>query len=181
MSQMTSDPREIRGLSAAKINGILYIDPEVAVFPNRCLYTNVIVESLTPTVIWNPESIFSLLFGNKKIELGLPISEQWFERRAKNQKMLKAFLIYSGLTITGVCLLLCKLPPEVASAEAKGNFVFWSICGAIMALIGIAWTSLKGTMSDPRAIRGGIKDGKVTLVQIHRGILADLPDASKVR
>ena len=179
MSQMTSDPREVRGLSAAKINGILYIDPEVVVFPNRCLYTNVTVDGLTPMVIWNPESVFSVLIGTTKLEIGLPISERWIERRSKNQRMLKAFLIYSGLVITIVCLLLCKLPPEIASPAAKGNFVFWAICGALMALIGMVWSFLNGPVSDPRALQGVIKDGRVTLVQVHRGILADLPEAPK--
>ena len=157
-----------------KFRSGLVIDPDTAVFPSRCIFTNEPVNRLLPFTIVEVEHAGSgpvvVVSKRTRIEY-LPISATWLKlqkRRGKiKQKLL--YLLSTGLIISGIAQYF---QPPVNETIVINLIAGGIVCGGVAA----ALPKLSG-FNDRREIHSAFffQDGRILVPRPDKGYIANLP------
>lgn len=159
----------------------LLVNPAIAVFPDRCLFTNEPVAEHSPLKLLNVQAVGMspfLVVRKNECYLHLPVSDTWRQQKAGRWKRLTVCLKGIGLAlILGgiVARTTWNIAPETASKAMLTTFMF----GSVILFIGCCIPHLEDT-ADPDCLArvGFLRSGLLVIDGVSKDFLAELPVAS---
>lgn len=170
----------IRFESAGVVQGLwrldrnLVIDPETAVFPQRCIFTNEFVSVLRPFTIGDVRNLAAgsipIVSVKKRVEY-LPVSKEWLRSREKVSRIIQriaiaVFCVGTIASITGWCF----------TANEK-FFVPLSFVCVVGLLISFALHRLSDFGARQELYSSYfLEDGRIIVRDAHPDFLIELPE-----
>ena len=163
-----------------QLRGKLLIDPAIAIFPNRCLYTNEPVDYLSWMKLANVEAIHAgpiLATRKEACYIQIPISEQWRNRKAKRWRIASNLLKLLGATMF-IGGFVTPMLVELTEHQESASLIMAPMLGGTFLLVGCCIPYLDDTMNTDAIYNVGfLKSGKIVLPNVSKMFLQDLPEA----
>ncbi|MBL8889701.1 MAG: hypothetical protein JNL67_06960 [Planctomycetaceae bacterium] len=167
-------PLTVQGLW--RFDSHLVFDPQKAVFPQRCIFTNKKVTVLRPFTIGQVTAIpvgpIPLVFKKTQVEY-LPISKEWLRNRQRVSRIVQRIAI--GVFVFGI---IASLAGWYLTGNPGSGFI--TLLCFIGLLISMALHRM-GDFGDRQELYSSyfLEDGRIIILAPHPDFIAGLPELKK--
>lgn len=165
-------PATVQGLW--RLDRHLVFDPNIAVFPQRCIFTNKVVKVLRPFTIGDVRSVsagpVAIVNVKKQLEY-LPVSKEWLRNRQHISTIVQRIAI-------AVCF--AGIIASITGGSLTGNWELFSVLTSI-SVIGLMISLVLHRLADfgdRQELYSSyfLEDGRIIIQDAHPEFLANLPE-----